>query len=75
MERLLQLLDERLILGVRVHATHYLDAGNRITAWSRARGSRREAPFHTIMESYDCAQYPDVINRADLVTPGGRSRG
>jgi len=73
MEAALPLLDERLILGMRVHATTYADAVSRIAAWALARESRYvcEAPVHMVMESYDCAQYRDVINGADLVTPGG----
>jgi N-acetylglucosaminyldiphosphoundecaprenol N-acetyl-beta-D-mannosaminyltransferase len=66
-------LDGRSILGMRVHATSYSDAVERIGAWARARESRYvcEAPVHMVMESYDSPEYRNVINSADLVTPGG----
>jgi len=66
-------LECRSILGMRVHATCYADAVQRIAAWAGARGSRYvcEAPIHMVMESYDSAEFRDVINGADLVTPGG----
>lgn len=65
--------DSRTILGMRVHATSYADAVQRIAAWANARESRYvcEAPIHMVMESYDSAEYRQVINGADLVTPGG----
>ena len=66
-------LDSRSILGMRVHATTYADAVQRIAAWARAHESRYvcEAPVHMVMESYDSSEYREVINGADLVTPGG----
>jgi N-acetylglucosaminyldiphosphoundecaprenol N-acetyl-beta-D-mannosaminyltransferase len=66
-------LDDRSILGMRVHATTYADAVQRIAAWAVERESRYvcEAPIHMVMESYDSSEYRDVINGADLVTPGG----
>jgi N-acetylglucosaminyldiphosphoundecaprenol N-acetyl-beta-D-mannosaminyltransferase len=66
-------LESRSILGMRVHATSYADAVQRIAAWAEARESRYvcEAPVHMVMESYDSTEYRAVINGADLVTPGG----
>ena len=66
-------LDSRMILGMRVHATSYPDAVQRIAAWAAARESRYvcEAPVHMVMESHDSDEYRGVINGADLVTPGG----
>jgi N-acetylglucosaminyldiphosphoundecaprenol N-acetyl-beta-D-mannosaminyltransferase len=66
-------LDGRSILGMRVHATTYTDAVQRIAAWAGARESRYvcEAPVHMVMESYDSPEFQSVINGADLVTPGG----
>jgi N-acetylglucosaminyldiphosphoundecaprenol N-acetyl-beta-D-mannosaminyltransferase len=66
-------LESRSILGMRVHATSYTDAVQRIAAWAEARESRYvcEAPVHMAMESYDSPEYRSVINGADLVTPGG----
>jgi len=65
--------DSRTILGMRVHATSYADAVQRIAAWADARESRYvcEAPIHMVMESHDSTEYQAVINGADLVTPGG----
>jgi N-acetylglucosaminyldiphosphoundecaprenol N-acetyl-beta-D-mannosaminyltransferase len=58
---------------MRVHATSYPDALQRISAWSDARESRYicEAPVHMVMEPYDSSEFRAVINGADLVTPGG----
>lgn len=58
---------------MRVHATSYADVVQRIACWVRAYESKYvcEAPIHMVMESYDSAEYRDVINGADLVTPGG----
>jgi N-acetylglucosaminyldiphosphoundecaprenol N-acetyl-beta-D-mannosaminyltransferase len=66
-------LESSSILGMRVHATTYADAVQRIASWARARESKYvcEAPIHMVMESYDSPEYRDVINGADLVTPGG----
>lgn len=66
-------LDSRSILGMRVHATSYIDAVQRIVSWANARESRYvcEAPVAMVMESYDSGEYRNVINGADLVTPGG----
>jgi N-acetylglucosaminyldiphosphoundecaprenol N-acetyl-beta-D-mannosaminyltransferase len=66
-------LESRKILGMRVHATTYDDAVQRIAAWASQCESRYvcEAPVHMVMESYDSPQYQNVINGADLVTPGG----
>jgi N-acetylglucosaminyldiphosphoundecaprenol N-acetyl-beta-D-mannosaminyltransferase len=71
--RPVKLLDSRTILGMRVHATSYADAVQRIASWANARESRCvcEAPVNMVMESYDSAEYREVINGADLVTPGG----
>jgi N-acetylglucosaminyldiphosphoundecaprenol N-acetyl-beta-D-mannosaminyltransferase len=68
-----QPLDGRSILGMSVHATSYADAVLRVRNWALARQSRYvcEAPVHMVMESYDSTDYRQVINRADLVTPGG----
>ena len=66
-------LDSRAILGMRVHATSYADVVRRVASWAGARESRYvcEAPVHMVMESHDSREYRDVINGADLVTPGG----
>jgi N-acetylglucosaminyldiphosphoundecaprenol N-acetyl-beta-D-mannosaminyltransferase len=72
-DHLSQPLESRSLLGMQVHATSYTDAVQRIAYWARAGESKYvcEAPIHMVMESYDSAEYRDVINGADLVTPGG----
>jgi N-acetylglucosaminyldiphosphoundecaprenol N-acetyl-beta-D-mannosaminyltransferase len=64
---------DRVILGMRVHATSYADAVLRVKNWTLLRESRYvcEAPVNMVMESYDSAEYRHIINQADLVTPGG----
>jgi len=44
-----------------------------IIQWAKQGESRYvcEVPVNMVMESYDCAEHQAVINRADLVTPGG----
>lgn len=66
-------MKSRLFLGMRVHATSYADAVERVNGWVSACQSVYvcEAPVHMVMESYDSAEYRDIINRAALVTPGG----
>jgi N-acetylglucosaminyldiphosphoundecaprenol N-acetyl-beta-D-mannosaminyltransferase len=58
---------------MRVHATSYDEVVQRVAAWAKARESKYicEAPIHMVMESYDSPDYRNVINGADLVTPGG----
>jgi N-acetylglucosaminyldiphosphoundecaprenol N-acetyl-beta-D-mannosaminyltransferase len=65
--------ERRSILGMYVHATSYADAVRRVRNWALTRQSRYvcEAPVHMVMESYDSPEYRQVINGADLVTPGG----
>lgn len=63
----------RYVLGVRVDATNYESALRRILSWAQLGESRAvyEVPVHSIMESHDDPAYREIINRADLVTPGG----
>lgn len=63
----------RRILKVRVHATTYEDAAQRIGAWALAGESRYVCAcnVHMVMEAHDDATFCDVVNGADLVTPDG----
>jgi len=58
---------------MRVDVTTYGRATAQIMQWARADESRYvcEAPVHMVMESYDSPEYREIINSADLVTPGG----
>ncbi len=63
----------RYILGMRVDATSYEDAIQRIFVWSRGRESRYVcvANVHMTMEAYDAPDFRRIVNAADLVTPDG----
>ena len=61
------------VLGVRFHATRYLDATDRIMAWAAAGESRAVfcSNTHSCIEARDDDAFRDVLNRADLNTPDG----
>ena len=63
----------RYVLGMRVDATSYAEATGLILRWAQRGESRTviEVPVNAVMESYDHPEFRQVINRADLVTPGG----
>ena len=66
-------LDHRSILGMRVDATSYDDAIDRILGWAR-RGEHRTvgvATVNNVMESHDDPSFREVMNACDLVTPDG----
>ena len=65
--------DCRYLLGMRVDATSYPDAARRVHAWARKGDSRYVcvASMDMVMESYDSAQFRQIVNGADLVTPDG----
>ena len=67
-------LASRYVLGLRVDATSYEDASQRVLGWARRGRSAYVclATVHTTMEAYDSAAFRQVVNRADLVTPDGR---
>jgi N-acetylglucosaminyldiphosphoundecaprenol N-acetyl-beta-D-mannosaminyltransferase len=73
-ERLLeQGSDHRSILGVRIDATSYGDATQRVLAWA-SRGESRYiccAAVNNIMEARRSADYQIVMDQADLVTSDG----
>jgi N-acetylglucosaminyldiphosphoundecaprenol N-acetyl-beta-D-mannosaminyltransferase len=66
-------LEYHHILGMRVDATSYEDATQRILAWAQQRESKCvcAANVHMTMETYDNPKFAQVVNNADLVTPDG----
>ena len=63
----------KFVLGMRVDATSYADATRRVLEWAAQGDSRYVcvANVHMAMESYDAAEFRQVVNSADLVTPDG----
>jgi N-acetylglucosaminyldiphosphoundecaprenol N-acetyl-beta-D-mannosaminyltransferase len=66
-------LEVRYTLGTKVHGTSYEKATAQILEWAGREESRSVcvANVHTVMEGYDCRDFQNVINGADLVTPDG----
>jgi N-acetylglucosaminyldiphosphoundecaprenol N-acetyl-beta-D-mannosaminyltransferase len=66
-------LEHRYVLGMRVDATTYPDATERVLTWARAGESRYVcvATVHMVMEAYHSSEFRQIVNRADLVTPDG----
>ncbi len=64
----------RHILGMRVDATSYEDATQRVIDWAKAAESRYicAANVHMVMETYDRGEFACTVNNADLVTPDGK---
>ena len=64
----------RYILGMRVDATSYQDATQRVMSWAKAAESRYvcAANVHMVMEAYDRGEFARIVNNADLVTPDGK---
>jgi N-acetylglucosaminyldiphosphoundecaprenol N-acetyl-beta-D-mannosaminyltransferase len=58
---------------MRVDATSYQDAVERVVAWAERGESRYVcvATVNNVMEGHDRQSYQAVVNRADLVTPDG----
>jgi len=68
-----KLLESRFILGVRVDATSYHDAAERIVQWAH-RGESRYVCVATVcqvMESWDSCLIRAAMNGSDLSTPDG----
>jgi N-acetylglucosaminyldiphosphoundecaprenol N-acetyl-beta-D-mannosaminyltransferase len=63
----------RHVLGMRVDATSYQDAGDRIVRWAREGESRYVcvSSVHGAVESYDDPSFRAAVNGADLITPDG----
>jgi N-acetylglucosaminyldiphosphoundecaprenol N-acetyl-beta-D-mannosaminyltransferase len=66
-------VDAERILGVRVDATSYADATERILAWAKAGESRFvcAANVHVVMEAHDSPDFAAALEKASLVTPDG----
>ncbi len=66
-------LESRYILGMRVDATSYEDATQRILAWAQTKTSKYvcAANVHMTMETYDAPTFARIVNNAALVTPDG----
>ncbi len=66
-------LESRYILTMRVDATSYEDATQRILAWTEKRESKCvcASNVHMTMETYDNGLFARIINSADLITPDG----
>ena len=63
----------RHILGMRVDATSYRSAVERVVGWARLAQSRYVcvATVNNVMEAYDSPAFRTVMNSADLVTADG----
>ena len=68
-----QSLESRFIVGMRVDATSYRDATDRIMGWAKNGESRMvcAASVNNVMETRESDDFLDVMNRADLITPDG----
>lgn len=66
-------LEHRHIVGMRVDATSYQDATDRILAWAATKTGKYvcASNVHMAMETYDRPTFAQVVNQADLVTPDG----
>jgi N-acetylglucosaminyldiphosphoundecaprenol N-acetyl-beta-D-mannosaminyltransferase len=65
-------LGARRLLGVRVDATDYEEAADRILAMSEAGGGMTcVTSVHPVMEAWDDPAFARVLDGADLVTPDG----
>jgi N-acetylglucosaminyldiphosphoundecaprenol N-acetyl-beta-D-mannosaminyltransferase len=65
------LLEHRHIIGMRVDATSYADATERIVTWAKVGKRVCAANVHMVMETFDNPEFAKVVNHADLVTPDG----
>jgi N-acetylglucosaminyldiphosphoundecaprenol N-acetyl-beta-D-mannosaminyltransferase len=66
-------LRSRSIIGIRVDATSYGDATERIIGWAERREPRYVcvATVNDLIEARDDRGYATLLDRADLVTPDG----
>lgn len=66
-------VEGRYILGTRVDALTYDAAVDAVAQWARQGESRYVCVgnVHMVMEAHDSAEYREVVNQADLVTPDG----
>ena len=63
----------RFVIGMRVDATSYAGAAQRVVCWSHERQGRYVcvANVHMAMEAWDDQSFQRLVNEADLVTPDG----
>jgi N-acetylglucosaminyldiphosphoundecaprenol N-acetyl-beta-D-mannosaminyltransferase len=63
----------RYILGLRVDATSYSDAAERVIRWANSSESRyvSVATVNNVMEAHKSQSLRNMMNGADLVTPDG----
>lgn len=68
-----QPLARRHVLGMRVDATSYADAAERVLAWAHEGGPHTVcvANVHMTMEAWDDPAFQAIVNASDLVTPDG----
>jgi N-acetylglucosaminyldiphosphoundecaprenol N-acetyl-beta-D-mannosaminyltransferase len=66
-------MNNRLIVGMRVDASDYDDAAERVLGWARTGDSRYVCvgTVHMAMEANDDSSFREVVNGADLVTSDG----
>jgi N-acetylglucosaminyldiphosphoundecaprenol N-acetyl-beta-D-mannosaminyltransferase len=66
-------LESEYILNMRVDATSYTDATQRIINWAteKKNGYVCAANVHMTMEAYDNPEFENVVNNAALITPDG----
>lgn len=66
-------LDHRSIVCMRVDATSYEDATQRVLTWAQERESCYvcASNVHMTMEVYDSPEFANVVNNSALVTPDG----
>jgi N-acetylglucosaminyldiphosphoundecaprenol N-acetyl-beta-D-mannosaminyltransferase len=71
--QVVQTLESRRIVDVRVDGTSYEDATQRVLRWAKSNESRYVcvATVHSLMEAHDDPTFRAVMNEADLVTPDG----
>lgn len=66
-------LQSRYVLGMRVDATSYSDACERVLSWAGEEefGYVCVSTVHMVMEAYDDPDYRRIVNGASLITPDG----
>ncbi len=66
-------LECRDIVGMRVDATSYEDATERIITGANEKVGKYvcAANVHMVMETYDNPEFAKIVNHADIVTPDG----
>src|SRR5690348_5811451 len=67
------LVEDTHILGMRVDATSYEDATQKILFWAQSQESKYVclANVHMVMEAHDHPRFAEIVNNAALVTPDG----